>query len=136
MCGYRIFGIKHHILQDYSDDREYGGGRQVLHTLKDQKAFNIAVFVVRYKAGENIGGMQFQIVAELTKLAISKIPSALDYSTDFQHGDRVLCEALQYATTSEHIKKKKNGVRENNPRGRRYARRGGAQGVKSKTSRK
>ena len=39
MCGYRLFGIKHHELQDYSDDGETYGGRAVLEPAKSYESF-------------------------------------------------------------------------------------------------
>ena len=74
ICGYRIFGIKHHIYQDYSDDGEYGAGRKILNTLKQRSAFNIAVFIVRYKTGSNLGAARFAIFEKLTLAAIALKP--------------------------------------------------------------
>lgn len=55
MCGYRIFGSRFYNLQDYLDDGEYGGGREVLNALKDVKVWNLAIFIVRYHNGPNLG---------------------------------------------------------------------------------
>ena len=101
ICGYRLFGTKHHLLQDYSDDKEIGGGRAILSVLKDLNAFNIVVFVVRYKAGNNIGGMCFQIIKDVTKSAVMKFPEAVDYGKDFQHENQQLREALTSAVTQQ-----------------------------------
>ena len=55
MCGYRIFGSRFYNLQDYLDDGEYGGGRVILNALKDVKVWNLAIFIVRYHNGPNLG---------------------------------------------------------------------------------
>ena len=98
MCGYRIFGIKHHILQDFSDNKETG---VILSMLKRMQAFNIAVFVVRYKSGPNIGGVRFQIIQELAKAAVKMIPESIKYGEDFQYDNRVLIQALQHVTSAQ-----------------------------------
>ena len=98
MCGYRLFGIRHHILQDYSDDKEIGGGRQILNDMKEAKVFNLAIFIVRYKTGCNIGKIHFQIISELTKSAITLFPEAVQYREDFQYDDKTLLQSLQHAT--------------------------------------
>ena len=97
VCAYMIFGIKHHIYQDYADDREIGAGRKILSELKSSKAFNIAVFVLRLKSEGNIGPVCFQIFADLAKQAMQLIPGATHFGKDFQHQDRILKDGLNRA---------------------------------------
>ena len=77
MCGYRLFGKSFPTLQNYSDDGEYGGGRAILGVLKEQKLFNTAVFVVRYRDHINIGSKRFDAIRDATTNVLAEIiPSA------------------------------------------------------------
>ena len=96
-CAYRIFGIKHHNYQDYADDGEIGAGRRILTELKTAKVFNVAIFILRYKAGGNIGPVRFQIVSNLAKQAVALIPEAADFGKDFQNQDKILRQSLTQA---------------------------------------
>ena len=69
----------------------------MLQTLKESKVFNLAVFIVRYKGGKNIGPVRYQIFKDLTKAAVKLIPEAVKFGKDFQHSDRHLLEALDVA---------------------------------------
>ena len=82
MCGYRLFGAKHYILQDYSDDGEVAGGRHILEALKGVDVWNMVVFVVRYHDGPNLGKARFDIIAELSKRAIMSFKGPLNYGTN------------------------------------------------------
>ena len=83
MCGCRIFGSKFFYLQNYSDDGEHNGGRQILNALKDLKVWNIAVFVVRYHDGPNLGKLRFKITQELTTDVVTSYPRGLNYGHSF-----------------------------------------------------
>ena len=96
--AYRIFGTEHYKLQSYCDDGEHGGGRRMLNILKEQGLFNVAVFIVHYKDGENIGKARFEIISELTKQVIAKMPH-LDRGERRSDEDRQLAEALSKAVT-------------------------------------
>ena len=115
ICGYRIFGIRHHVYQDYSDDGEIGGGRRILGKLKAAGVFNIAVFVTRYKAGGNIGAQCFNIIANLTKKAIKLVPSCINFVREQQSHDRILSEALNNAVRPR--RQSRRGFNPNDPRG-------------------
>ena len=73
MCGYRLFGKSFPTLQNYSDDGEYGGGRAILGVLKEQKLFNSAVFVVRYRDHINIGSKRFEAIRDATTNVLAEI---------------------------------------------------------------
>ena len=79
MCGYRLFGAKISNLQDYSDDGEHGGGRYILNMLKELSVWNLAVFVVRYHDGPNLGQRRYQIISSLTKEIVSSYHGPLEY---------------------------------------------------------
>ena len=97
MCGYRIYGKELHILQDFSDDGEWGGGRRILEVLKKQGAFNIAVFVVRMHDGPNLGKERFEIIQRVAENALSKVKRTLNYGQ--RCSDRSLLQALKKAAT-------------------------------------
>ena len=96
--AYRIFGKDHHNLQSFCDDGEHGGGRRILNVLKDQNLFNIAVFIVRYKDGDNIGKARFEIITELAKIVITKLP-ILDRGERRSTEEQELCDSLKKAVT-------------------------------------
>ena len=91
--AYRIFGKEHYELQSFCDDGEHGGGRRMLNILKELGLFNVAVFIVRYKDGENIGKARFNIITELTKLVLMKMP-VLDRGERREQDDKELAGAL------------------------------------------
>ena len=55
----------------------------------------MAVFVVRYHNGPNIGNLRFSIVAEMTKEVIATFPKALNYGEYFS--DQTTLKALNNA---------------------------------------
>ena len=93
--AYRIFGQDHFSLQSFCDDGEHGGGRRMLNILKEEGLFNVAVFIVRYKDGHNIGKARFEIITELTKMVISKMPKL----NRGENEDKETVEALRKAVT-------------------------------------
>ena len=98
MGAYRIFGKEHYRLQSFCDDGEYGAGRRMLNILKEQGLYNIAIFIVRYKDGGNIGKARFEITSELSKLVLVKMPH-LDRGLRQNEEDKQLAEALKAAVT-------------------------------------
>ena len=97
MCGFRIFGSRFHELQNAQDDGEHGGGRCILDVLKEQKIWNVAVFVARYHNGPRLGGQRFEIITEMTKEVIASCPKALNYGRHFV--DKTTLKALNEAST-------------------------------------
>ena len=63
---------------------------QCLNQLKAMKAFNVAVFIVRYKNGGDIGAKRFEIIARLTKKLISELPHTTVKAQDVDQFDRSL----------------------------------------------
>ena len=83
-CAYRIFGSRFYNLQDYSDDGEHKAGSTMLNVLKTHKLWNMAVFIVRYHEGPNLGKLRFQIIEEMTSNVIASYPRALNYGQHFR----------------------------------------------------
>ena len=106
MCGYRIFGAKFFSLQDYSNDGEYSGGKVILDQIKAAKIWNMAVFVVRYHEGPNLGKLRLQIIADLAKDVIGSFPAALNYGSGFR--DQELIGAFE---KMESDRKKRESIR-------------------------
>ena len=61
VCGYRLFNRNIHTYQDYSDDGETFAGKAVLSTIREANVWNVAVFVVRYHEGPNLGNLRPKI---------------------------------------------------------------------------
>ena len=96
VCGYRLFGSRFYEMQDYQDSHEHGGGKVVLDAIKSTKVWNIAVYIVRYHNGPELGGKRFDIMREMTKQVIAKFPRPLNYGQFFadQSTLRFLNEAV------------------------------------------
>lgn len=69
VCAFRLPGANTPVNQDFVDDREYGAGRVMLRYLKDEQVLNVAIFLVRYHGGINIGSTRFEIFKDLAKKA-------------------------------------------------------------------
>ena len=70
-CAYRLEGATGPYLQEGYDDKEHGAGRAILSTLKKASVQAIAVYVVRYYGGIQLGPRRYAILRELTDAAIS-----------------------------------------------------------------
>ena len=68
-CAYRLMQCVGPYNQECVDDGEHGAARNMLSLLKKKKAFNTAVFVVRYHGGVNIGPDRFILIQEAAKSA-------------------------------------------------------------------
>ena len=87
MGAHRIFGSKFHLLQDHMDNGEWGSGRIILDAIKSCKVWNIAIFIVRYHNGPNLGPRRFTIIADLVKNSIATFPRSLNYGQLFADQD-------------------------------------------------
>ena len=114
MCAYRIFGNKFHVLQDFCDDGEHGGGRACLGALKEIKVWNIVVFMVRYHAGPNLGKRRFDIMTEMVKQGVATFPKSLNYGQYFQ--DQLVLDALNKATEKPMLQREQQTNRRANGR--------------------
>ena len=74
MCGFRIPGREHHILQDFEDDSEHGGGALILDLLCASEIQNRVIFVVRYYDGTHEGPARFDAIAQAAKSAVTHAP--------------------------------------------------------------
>ena len=124
MCAHRIFGSSFHRLQDYVEGKEHGGGRAILNTMKDSGVWNIAVFVVRYHAGPNLGPRRFEIMKELTRNVITSYPHRLNYGQFFS--DQITLTALNAA--AKRPEQNTNNTMQERGRGRGQRGRGGRRG--------
>ena len=75
--AYRLHGARGPFKQGYIDDYEHGAGAKVLEVLKEKDQDNVAVFVVRYHFGANLGKRKFEIYQELAEKAVSKLRQKL-----------------------------------------------------------
>ena len=64
--------------QAYIDDGEPGAGRAVLKELKSADCENVAVYVIRYFGGQNLGSRRFEVYADIAKDAIKRIKNKLE----------------------------------------------------------
>ena len=74
ICAYRIMDPDVAHMTDCIDGGELGAGRRLLQMLIDNSHANIAVFVVRYHRGPNIGPSRFNLIIDAAKEAITAIP--------------------------------------------------------------
>ena len=115
LCGYRIFGKKFSSLQNYSDDGEYGGGREILSILKQLNLFNTVVFVTRVRDHKNIGPARFEAIRDATKSALAAMDIVANHGQAC--GDQQLVKALNEAAPKQREVSKGDG--KNNKRGGR-----------------
>ena len=59
----------------YQDDREYGAGYRILNVINNNAYGNIAVFVVRYHGGHNIGPKRHLLMEKVTVDALARTKS-------------------------------------------------------------
>ena len=52
-------------MQDFDDNGEYGCGARVLKLIQEKNKSNVAVFLVRYHSGTNLGKRRFEIFSDL-----------------------------------------------------------------------
>ena len=71
-CAYHIFGTRFYMLQDHQDSFEHGAGKVMLDAIKSAKVWNLAIFIVRYHNGPNLGAHRFEIIEELTQQVIAR----------------------------------------------------------------
>ena len=57
-------------MSDYDDDGEIGAGSRILKVLTDGDIVNVAIFLIRYHSGQNLGVRRFEIFKEMTDTAI------------------------------------------------------------------
>ena len=60
-------------LTDYSDDGEVGAGRRMVDLLLQNNTTEIAVYIVRYHSGRNLGPRRFELILELTQECIDMV---------------------------------------------------------------
>ena len=116
-CGYRIFGSRFFELQDFQDSSEHGGGKAILDAMKSTKVWNMAIFIVRYHNGPQLGGRRFEIISEMTKQVIASYPSPLNYGQFFT--DQVTLKNMNEAAL---VKEKKKETPNRGHRGTRGGR--------------
>ena len=72
---------------------EHAGGQAILDELRSAKVWNMAIFVVRYHLGPNLGKQRFQFIRELARDSITGYPGPLNYGHHFQ--DKELMKAFE-----------------------------------------
>ena len=78
ICAYRIMDTDLVHNMDCVDGGELGTGRRLLQMLVDQCYENIAVYIVRFHNGPNLGPQHFNIITDTAKAAIDGMPTSLD----------------------------------------------------------
>lgn len=73
MCAFRFPGHDPTRAYGLADDGEHGGARRILNAITADKLYNLAVFVVRYYGGRNIGPDRFQFIETVAKSAIDEL---------------------------------------------------------------
>lgn len=73
VCAYRLPGKETHTLQDFADDGEIGAGRVILNVLKEELLMNVAVFMIRFHGGRNLGPTRFELIKKVSQSAIQNL---------------------------------------------------------------
>lgn len=73
MCAFRFPGTNPTKSFGLADDGENGGARRILNKINQEDIFNIAVFVVRYYGGVNLGPDRFAFIETVALSAISEL---------------------------------------------------------------
>ena len=74
ICGHRIVDPDVAHMTDSVDGGELGAGRRLVKYLMEHSCENIAVFVVRFHRGPNLGPQRFDLINEAAKSAVDKMP--------------------------------------------------------------
>ena len=127
VCGYRLFNKKIHSHQDYSDNGEFFAGKTILNVLKEANIWNVAVFVVRYHEGPNLGKQRFDIYSDLAKSAIGSLKRSLNYGQNFT--DKELLSVLSGVEDQKRDAEKKRNEIAARGRGRGSSVRGRGRGI-------
>lgn len=72
-CAFHLPGANTPLNQDYIDDGEFGCGRVMLNTLKEEQYMNMAIFIVRYYGGVHLGNIRFDIFKKLATAVIKAL---------------------------------------------------------------
>lgn len=73
MCAFRFPGENPTKSFGMADDGENGGARRILAKINQEKMYNIAVYVVRYYGGTNLGPDRFSFIETVALSAISEL---------------------------------------------------------------
>ena len=74
LCGYSIPDMPRYSHEEYCDDGEVGGGRQLMNIIKKNRLTNIALFVVREQWGDKIGPERFSLMTQAIVNAMKAKP--------------------------------------------------------------
>ena len=78
ICAYRIMDPDVAHMVDCVDGGEWGAGRRMTQMLIDESFQNIAVYVVRYHKGPNIGPIRFSMITDCAKSAANAVPTGVN----------------------------------------------------------
>lgn len=65
--------------EEFNDNGEFGSGFRILRCLKQKKAENTAVFLIRYFGGQHLGPRRFSIMTDLVNAALDKVDLAQEH---------------------------------------------------------
>ena len=78
VTAYRMENSEGPYRQGYVDDGESGAGRSMLKKMQEKEVHNLAVFVIRYYGGKQMGVRRFEVYANLTEKAVNAFKIRLD----------------------------------------------------------
>ena len=78
VMAYRLEGAIGPYKQAYLDDGENGAGRAMLNIIKNAMMENVAIYIVRYYGGQNLGRRHFEVYENMTKDALRSLKSKLE----------------------------------------------------------
>ena len=71
--------------QDYDDNGEIGFGTRALKQLQTRKFINVAIYMVRYHSGNNLGQRRFEIFKEQTDQVLELLQNPDNFYTSRCH---------------------------------------------------
>lgn len=82
--------------QDYQDNNEYGSGYRLLKIIRELAMDNIAIFIVRFHGGINLGPRRFALMMDLARAALLKLQDSIERQSHSSHS------RPSYPSTSDH----------------------------------
>ena len=102
-------------MTDYNDNGEIGAGRRMIEWLSEQRISNVAVFIVRYHSGQNMGPRRFELILEIVEELVNKLAQPNPYSASVVKSQ---LPKMRFLTKGRYGRIKANRGGSNTPRSR------------------
>ena len=99
--AYRLDAPKGPFKQGYNDNGETGTGRKILQELNEKDVKKVAVFVVRYYGGTQLGKRRFEIYADMARKAAQSFSNKMEKFTRKSRNERSVSQLSQLSQLLE-----------------------------------